>query len=53
MLGTIREIVDNNVILDLSIDLTKQSRLLNLHVIFEDNGTKIVGEIVNSTRTTL
>ncbi len=53
MLGTIREIVDNNVILDLSIDLTKQSNLLNLHVIFEDNGTKIVGEIVNSTRTTL
>ena len=53
MLGTIREIVDNNVILDLSIDLTKQSSLLNLHVIFEDNGTKIVGEIVNSTRTTL
>ena len=53
MLGTIREIVDNNVILDLSIDLTKQANLLNLHVIFEDKGTKIVGEIVNSTKTTL
>ena len=53
MLGTIREIVDNNVILDLTIDITKQANLLNLHVIFEDNGTKIVGEIVNSTKTTL
>ena len=38
MLGTIREIVDNNVILDLTIDITKQANLLNLHVIFEDNG---------------
>ena len=53
MLGTIREIVDNNVILDLSIDITKQANLLNLHVIFEDNGAKIVGEIVNSTKTIL
>ena len=32
MLGTIREIVDNNVILDLTIDITKQANLLNLHV---------------------
>lgn len=53
MLGTIKEIVDNSVLLDLNIDLTKQANLLNLHVIFEDNGTKIVGEIVNSTKTTL
>ena len=32
MLGTIREIVDNNVILDLTIDITKQANLLNLHI---------------------
>lgn len=53
MLGTIKEIIDNNVIIDLSIDLTKQTNLLNLHVIFEDGPIKIVGEIVNSTKTTL
>ena len=53
MLGTIKEIIDNNVIIDLSIDLTKQANLLNLHVVFEDNNNKIVGEIVNSTKTTL
>lgn len=53
MLGTIREIVDNSVIIDLSIDLTKQTNLLNLHVVFIDGDIKIVGEIVNSTKTTL
>ena len=53
MLGTIKEIVGNNVIVDLSIDLTKQANLLNLHAVFEDNGIKIVGEIVDSTKTTL
>ena len=53
MLGTIKEIVGNNVIVDLTIDLTKQANLLNLHAIFEDNGIKIVGEIVDSTKTTL
>ncbi len=53
MLGTIKEIIDNTVTIDLTIDLTKQTNLLNLHVIFEDGETKIVGEIVNSTKTTL
>ncbi len=53
MLGIIKEIIDNSVIVDLTIDLTKQSNLLNLHVIFEDNNIKIVGEIVSSTKTTL
>ena len=53
MLGTIKEIIDNSVIIDLTIDLTKQSNLLNLHVVFIDGDIKIVGEIVNSTRTTL
>ena len=53
MLGTIKEIIDNSVTIDLTIDLTKQTNLLNLHVIFEDGDNKIVGEIVNSTKTTL
>ena len=53
MLGTIKEIIDNNVIIDLSIDSAKQTNLLNLHVVFEDGPIEIVGEIVNSTKTTL
>ena len=53
MLGTIKEIIDNSVIIDLTIDLTKQANLLNLHVVFIDGDIKIVGEIVNSTKTTL
>ncbi len=53
MLGTIQEIVDNSVIVDLAIDMCKQTNLIGLHVIFEDEIKKIVGEIVSSTRTTL
>ncbi len=53
MLGTILEIVDNSVTLNLDIDITKQANLLNLHVVFVDGNIKIVGEIVSSTKTTL
>ena len=46
MLGNIAEIIDNQVFLDLNIDISNQTNLINLHVIFEDETKKIVGEIV-------
>ena len=46
MLGKIREIIDNSVVIDLSIDITNQPNLVNLHVVFEDGDTKVVGEVV-------
>ncbi len=50
MLGKIREIIDNSVVIDLSIDITNQPNLVNLHVVFEDGDTKVVGEVVNVTK---
>ena len=46
MLGNIVEIIDNQVFIDLNIDISNQTNLINLHVIFEDETKKIVGEIV-------
>ena len=51
MLGKILEIVNNQVIIKLDIDISNQSNLINLHVIFQDGGKKIVGEIVNINKT--
>lgn len=47
MLGNIVEIIDNQVFVNLSIDIDSQTNLINVHVIFEDESKKIVGEIVN------
>ncbi len=47
------EIIDNNVIVQLNIDINKQANLVQLHVVFEDGKTKIVGEIVSVTQTTM
>ena len=47
MLGRIIEIIDNQVFIKLDIDINNQTNLINLHVIFEDDIKKIVGEIVN------
>lgn len=47
MLGKIIEIIDNQVFVKLDIDINSQTNLINLHVIFEDETKKIVGEIVN------
>ncbi len=51
MLGKISEIIDNQVFIKLSIDINNQSNLINLHVVFEDDSKKIVGEIVNINQT--
>lgn len=48
MLGRIKEILDNKVYIKLEIDITQQENLVNLHVVFENNNAKIVGEIVNT-----
>lgn len=48
MLGNIEEIIDNSVKINLSVDISEQPNLVNLHAIFEDgSGKKIVGEIAN------
>ena len=45
MKGKIIDITDNSVIVRLDIDITNQASLVNIHVIFEDGNSKIVGEI--------
>lgn len=47
MLGSILEIKDDKVLIKLAIDINKQPNLVNLHVIFEDRGKRVVGEIEN------
>lgn len=47
MLGNIIDIKDRLVIVELEIDIYKQSNLLGVHVIFEDNSSKILGEILS------
>lgn len=53
MLGSISEIIDNQVFVKLAIDINSQSNLINLHVVFDDGTKKIVGEIVNVSQTQL
>lgn len=53
MIGTVMSIIDNKVIVKLSIDINKQPSLVGLHAVFEDEKKKIVGEIVNISQTTL
>ena len=45
MIGRIIDIYDNIVMVKLEIDISKQTNLVNVHVIFEDGDQKIVGEI--------
>ena len=51
MLGTILEIVDNSVIVKLAINISNQPNLVGLHVVFENQDKKVVGEIVNTNQT--
>ncbi|MBR4618231.1 MAG: DUF87 domain-containing protein [Bacilli bacterium] len=51
MLGSILEINDNSVTIKLSININTQPNLVNLHVIFEDENKKIVGEVAKVTQT--
>ena len=47
MLGNIINIENSTVTIKLAIDITTQTNLINIHVVFEDGDKKIVGEIVN------
>ena len=51
MIGKIIDIYDNIVIVKLGIDISNQANLVNIHVIFEENNQKIVGEIRNISLT--
>lgn len=51
MLGKIISIDGNNVIVELQIDIGSQANLVNIHVVFEDDKTKIVGEIHSISKT--
>ncbi len=53
MLGKIVEIIDNQVLVELSIDMANQANLINIHTVFENGPKKIIGEIVNTSRTML
>ena len=50
MLGNIVEIIDNQVFINLNIDISNQTNLINLHVIFEDETKKIVGDVKEGER---
>ena len=47
MIGNIINIKDNIVVIKLIIDITTQTNLINVHVVFEDGDKKVIGEIVN------
>ncbi len=47
MIGNIIDILDNVVTVKLAIDVTSQTNLINVHVVFEDDEKKIIGEIQN------
>ena len=47
MIGKIFSVESNYVMVNLSIDISSQTNLINVHVIFEDGNQKIVGEILN------
>ena len=47
MIGKIIDIYDSFVDVKLEIDVSNQANIVNVHVVFEDDNQKIVGEIVN------
>ena len=53
MLGKILSIEGSYVELALDIDINAQASLVNLHVVFEDDKTNVVGEIRDVTKTTM
>jgi len=51
MIGKIIDISDNLVTVQLGIDIKNQVNLINIHVVFEDQAQKIIGEIKNISLT--
>ncbi len=53
MLGNIVAIENEMVTVKLAIDISSQANLINLHIIFEDNRSNIVGEIKQAHEDTI
>ena len=47
MFGKIKYISDNNAVVEINKDGNLVSNLMNLHVVFESNGDKLLGEVKN------
>lgn len=45
MIGKIIEIINNIVTIELSIDMTNQPNIIGLHIVFEDQNKRILGEV--------
>ncbi len=52
MIGKILNIDGDHVTIKLAIDITAQTNLVGVHVVFEDGNVKIVGEIVSISKET-
>ena len=53
MIGQITEINKSLVTINLAIDISQCENLVNKHLIFSNNTTNIVGEIINVNKTTM
>lgn len=47
MFGKIKYISDNTAVVEINKDGNLVSNLMNLHVVFESNGDKLLGEVKN------
>ena len=47
MIGNIIGIEENEVLVKLSIDISKSESLINLHVIMDDGKRQIIGEVID------
>ena len=50
MIGKIKDIVQDTITVELTIDIDKQPNLVNVHVIFEWDSKKVVGEITDMNK---
>ena len=50
MIGKIKDIVQDIITVELTIDIDKQPNLINVHVIFEWDSKKVVGEITDMNK---
>ena len=50
MIGKIKDIVQDTITVELAIDIDKQPNLINVHVIFEWDLKKVVGEITDMNK---
>ncbi len=51
MIGKIKTIENEIIIIELGIDVEKQPNLVNIHVVFENDNKRVVGEIIDMDKT--